>query len=135
MRLARVGYEHVAGVLESDMARWRAEGLPVAAMERLPLQSWTDGGRKVLDVRRSREWNDFHLKGATHIPLAQLPERLDELDRGAAWVVVCGSGYRSSIAGSVLQRAGFTRVANGVGGMDAWRAAGRLLEVGVPSEA
>ena len=81
------------------------------------------------------EWNDFHLKGATHIPLAQLPERLDQLDRGAAWVVVCASGYRSSIAGSVLQRAGFTRVADGFGGMDAWRAAGLPLESGTPSGA
>jgi rhodanese-related sulfurtransferase len=46
-------------------------------------------------------------------------------------VVVCGSGYRSSIGGSLLQRAGFARVANGVGGVDAWRAAGRPLEAGV----
>jgi hydroxyacylglutathione hydrolase len=131
MRLARVGYDNVTGLLEPDIPRWHAEGLPVAAMERLPLQSWTEGGRRVLDVRRGPEWHAFHLNGATHIPLAQLPERLDELDRGAAWVVVCGSGYRSSIGGSLLQRAGFARVANGVGGVDAWRAAGRPLEAGV----
>jgi glyoxylase-like metal-dependent hydrolase (beta-lactamase superfamily II)/rhodanese-related sulfurtransferase len=130
-RLARVGYENIAGVFEGNMARWCAEGLPVAATEWLPLQSWTDGERSVLDVRRSREWEDFHLGGATHIPLAQLPDRLDELDRGAAWVVVCASGYRSSIAGSMLKRAGFARVANGVGGMDAWRAAGLPLEIGL----
>ena len=132
MRLARVGYENVAGVLEDDMTRWRAEGLPVATMERLPIQSWSDGGRNLLDVRRSREWNDFHIKGSTHIPLAELPERLNQLDRGAEWVVVCASGYRSSIAGSVLQRAGFERVANGVGGIDAWRAVGLPVEIGVP---
>jgi hydroxyacylglutathione hydrolase len=135
MRLARVGYENVAGVLEGDMERWRAEGLPVSAMERLPVESWTVGERTVLDVRRSREWNDFHLKGATHIALAQLPERLDELDRGAEWVVVCASGYRSSIAGSILKRAGFARVVNGTGGMDAWRAAGLPLEIGDSPEA
>jgi glyoxylase-like metal-dependent hydrolase (beta-lactamase superfamily II)/rhodanese-related sulfurtransferase len=128
MRLARVGYENVAGVLEGDMAGWRAEGLPVATMERLPPQSWMDGERRVLDVRRSREWNDFRLKGATPVPLAELPDRLDELERDAPWVVVCASGYRSSIAGSVLQRAGFTRVADGFGGMDAWRAAGLPVE-------
>ncbi len=132
MRLARVGYENVAGVLEGNMERWRAEGLPVASLARLPVQSWLDGGRSVLDVRRSREWNDFHLKDATLIPLAQLPDRLQELDRGAAWVVVCASGYRSSIAVSILARAGFLQVANGIGGTDAWRTAGLPLEIGVP---
>jgi glyoxylase-like metal-dependent hydrolase (beta-lactamase superfamily II)/rhodanese-related sulfurtransferase len=124
MRLGRVGYENVAGVLGADMAGWRAEGLPVAAMERLPVESWMHEGWNVLDVRRTPEWNDFHFKGATHIPLAQLPERLDRLDRDAAWLVVCASGYRSSIAGSLLLRAGFPKVAGGAGGLDAWRAAG-----------
>jgi hydroxyacylglutathione hydrolase len=131
-RLARVGYENVVGVTEGDMARWCGEELPAAAVELLPVESWLEGGRQVLDVRRSREWTDFHLPGATHIPLAQLPERLDELERGAAWVVVCAGGYRSSIAVSLLKRAGFAGVARGTGGMDAWRAAGRPLQVGVP---
>lgn len=135
MRLSRVGYENVVGVLEGDMQRWRADGLPVATLERLPAQSWGGGGRKVLDVRRAREWNDSHIAGAIHVPLAQLPERLDELDRDAAWVVVCASGYRSGIAASLLQRAGFTRVANGIGGMEAARAAGMPLEVEVPQSA
>ncbi len=130
VRLARVGYENVVGVLEGDMAGWRAAGLPVTTMERLPLQSWTHCGRRILDVRRTREWDDFHLHGAVHVPLAELPERLNELDREAEWVVVCASGYRSSIAGSLLQRAGFTSVGNGVGGTDAWRAAGLPLEIG-----
>ena len=134
MRLARVGYENVVGVVEGDMARWRAEGLPVTAMGWLPIQSWTDGGQKVLDVRRSREWNDFHLQGAVHIPLAQLPERLDELDHGTAWVVVCATGYRSGIAASTLKRAGFSRVANGAGGLAAWCAAGLPVERGIPQE-
>jgi hydroxyacylglutathione hydrolase len=49
--------------------------------------------------------------------------------------VVCASGYRSSIASSVLQRAGFTRVANGVGGMDAYRKAGLPVESGAPAGA
>jgi glyoxylase-like metal-dependent hydrolase (beta-lactamase superfamily II)/rhodanese-related sulfurtransferase len=132
MRLARVGYENVAGVLEGGMERWRAEGLPFASLARLPVESWLDGGRRVLDVRRSREWNDFHLRDATLIPLAQLPDGLQELDRGAAWVAVCASGYRSSIAVSLLARAGFLQVANGIGGMDAWRTAGLPLEIGVP---
>jgi glyoxylase-like metal-dependent hydrolase (beta-lactamase superfamily II)/rhodanese-related sulfurtransferase len=124
VRLARVGYENVVGVLDSDLSSWPADVLPVAALERLPVEAWTEAGRSVLDVRRDREWDGFHLKGAVHIPLAELPDRLGELDRTAEWVVVCASGYRSSIGASLLTRAGFPRVANGVGGMDAWRKAG-----------
>ncbi|MEO8636728.1 MAG: MBL fold metallo-hydrolase [Gemmatimonadales bacterium] len=131
LRLARVGYESVVGVIDGDLSGWDPEGLPLVTLDRLPAQSWLDSGRNVLDVRRSREWNDFHLSGARHIPLAQLPERLGELDRTADWVVVCAGGYRSSIAASLLQRAGFRRVINGEGGMDAWRKAGFPVEAGV----
>ena len=130
MRLSRVGYERVAGVLEGGVERWRAEGLPVGATAQVPVESLAGGSRRVLDVRRAREWESFHLAGATHVPLAQLPERLDELDRDAEWVVVCASGYRSGIASSVLQRAGFARVMGGVGGMDAYRKAGLPVESG-----
>ncbi len=133
MRLARVGYEQVVGVLEGGIERWRAEGLPVGATARVPVESLATEGRNVLDVRRAGEWQNFHLAGATHIPLAQLQERVGELDRDTGWVVVCASGYRSSIASSVLQRSGFARVANGVGGMDAYRGAGLPVESGAAS--
>ena len=130
MRLARVGYENVVGVLEGGIERWRADGLPMGSIAQVPVESLTGGDHHVLDVRRTREWDDFHLPGAKHIPLAQLPERLGDLDRAAEWVVVCASGYRSSIGASVLERAGFPRVASGVGGMDAYRKAGLPVESG-----
>jgi rhodanese-related sulfurtransferase len=50
-----------------------------------------------------------------------------ELDPKREWVVVCASGYRSAIGASVLERAGFTRVLNAAGGMDALRRAGRKV--------
>jgi len=59
-----------------------------------------------------------------NIPLSQLTDRAGELDPSADWAVVCASGYRSSIAASVLERAGFGHVTNAVGGMDAYRQAG-----------
>jgi rhodanese-related sulfurtransferase/glyoxylase-like metal-dependent hydrolase (beta-lactamase superfamily II) len=122
-RLARVGYENVSGFLDGGIDAWRAAGLPVAAVTQEPAGYATRGARRVLDVRRSAEWSAFHLEEATHVPLSQLPQRLSELDRGEEWVVLCASGFRSSIATSVLERAGFNRIVNGVGGMDAYRAA------------
>jgi rhodanese-related sulfurtransferase len=74
-------------------------------------------------VRRPQEWEVLHLDGATLVPLAQLPGRVGELDRDREWLVVCASGYRSTIAVSVLERAGFRNIVNGAGGMDAYRRA------------
>jgi glyoxylase-like metal-dependent hydrolase (beta-lactamase superfamily II)/rhodanese-related sulfurtransferase len=130
MRLARVGYENVIGILDGGMARWMAEGRPISAVAQEPVESAVRPGRRVLDVRRPREWEAFHLEFAKHIPLAQLPGRTRELDPSADWAVVCASGYRSSIAASVLERAGFKRVTNCVGGMDAYRKAGLPLTSG-----
>jgi hydroxyacylglutathione hydrolase len=134
MRLARVGYENVVGVVDGGVDAWRAAGLPVASTLQVAAEA-LEAGRRVLDVRRRREWEDGHLAGATHIPLAELPQRAGELDRAAEWGVICASGYRSSIATSVLEGAGFTRVANAAGGMSAWRAAGLPIQSGAPAGA
>jgi len=127
MRLARVGYERVEGLLRGGCDAWQRAGLPTAAVPQLPAESLASGARAVLDVRRQREWDAGHLAGATHVPLAQLRERLGELERDADWAVICASGYRSGIAASIMLAAGFPRVANAVGGMDACRRAGLPL--------
>ena len=128
-RLARVGYERIAGIMDGGCERWQAEGLPTAATAQRSAEDLRPGEAHVLDVRRGVEWERFHLAGATSIPLAQLAARARELDRDAEWTVVCASGYRSSIAASVLERAGFTRVRSATGGMDAYALAGLPLEV------
>ena len=135
MRLARVGYENVVGVLGRGIEGWKAAGLPIETTAQVPVTALAGSGRKVLDVRRVTEWEAGHLAGAINIPLAQLPARLGELDRNAEWTAFCASGYRSSIATSVLQRAGFTRVSNAVGGLDAYRKSGLPVESGTPAGA
>jgi glyoxylase-like metal-dependent hydrolase (beta-lactamase superfamily II)/rhodanese-related sulfurtransferase len=62
-------------------------------------------GTVVLDVRRSDEWDAWHLDGAIHIPLPELVERIPELPAGTVWVH-CAAGYRAAIASSLLERAG-----------------------------
>ena len=133
MRLARVGYEEVVGILEGGCDAWRAAGLPVDSVPQVKASTLRPGDRAVLDVRRGAEWERFHLPGATHVPLAQLPERLRSLDRGVDWTVVCATGYRSSIAASLLKREGFSGVRNVVDGMDAYYSAGLPVEAGAAS--
>jgi hydroxyacylglutathione hydrolase len=63
--------------------------------------------------------------GSLNIPLPQLLRRLGGLSRNAALTVLCGSGYRSSIAASLLESEGFERLSNVMGGMHAVRHAKR----------
>lgn len=130
-RLARVGYERIEGALDPEA--WRREGRTLVRTPQLGPAEVRDGTRRILDVRRPREFDGGHLPGAALLPLSQLADRAGELDARAKWVTVCASGYRSSIAASVLERAGFTDVANAVGGMDAMRRAGADVVEGAPA--
>ncbi len=78
----------------------------------------------VLDVREDDEWACGHIDGAQHIPLGQLPGRLDEVPDGKKVVCVCAVGGRSGRAAHFLNAAGKDAV-NLDGGMYQWAAAGR----------
>ena len=78
----------------------------------------------VLDVRTEKEWNAGHIDGAIHIHGGLLQDRFADIPRDEPVAVVCGSGYRASIAASFLKREGYQDVSNVVGGMSAWKAAG-----------
>jgi rhodanese-related sulfurtransferase len=74
----------------------------------------------LVDVREPKEWQFCHIAGAVHLPMNQLAQRLDELDREREVVVYCHHGIRSQLAAEFLSRQGFKRVYNLVGGIDAW---------------
>jgi rhodanese-related sulfurtransferase len=80
----------------------------------------------LLDVREDDEWQRGHAVGAQHIPMGQVPARLDEIDLGARLFVVCHAGGRSLRVAQYLQRNGFEPV-NINGGMLAWAGAGRTV--------
>jgi hydroxyacylglutathione hydrolase len=106
--LVRIGVDQLAGVATRDIATLAAGqplrsypvsdfvGLAKARAQR-PLQ--------VLDTRRRHEYARGHVAGCRHIPLHDLADRIDEISDGEVWVY-CGSGYRASIAASILDRAG-----------------------------
>jgi len=86
-----------------------------------------DGGAVLLDVREDSEWEAGHAPMARHVPLGQLPERLDDLPVGNHLVVICRSGGRSGRATAFLLQAGH-EATNVEGGMAAWAAAGLPVE-------
>ena len=91
-------------------------------------------GISVLDVREQVEWAHGHIEGATHIPLMEIPTRLDEIPDGQV-LVVCKVGGRSAQAVGYLAAQGYD-VVNLDGGMLDWEAAGRPMvsETGAPPQ-
>ncbi len=118
--LALIGIDRVSGYFDATAARGHAAVQQITPNELAPRLSTVT----VLDVRSANEWAHGHLPGAMHIPLGYLPERLGEIASAKAVVVQCQSGGRSSIAASILERAGFRDVMNLTGGLQAWAASG-----------
>jgi rhodanese-related sulfurtransferase len=83
-----------------------------------------DQGAFILDVREQDEWNDYHIPGATLIPLGELSSRLSEVPQDQTVVVVCRSGNRSASGRDILLNAGFTQVTSMAGGVSSWRSQG-----------
>jgi glyoxylase-like metal-dependent hydrolase (beta-lactamase superfamily II)/rhodanese-related sulfurtransferase len=121
-RLARVGIEHTVGYLRDGMTAWQRAGEQVQSIPQIAAKDLR--GRlaefKVLDVRRESEWQGGHIEGATWHALDNFPRELPSVDKDAPLAVHCKGGYRSMIAASLLQRAGFTKVTDVTGGYDAW---------------
>jgi rhodanese-related sulfurtransferase len=125
MRLGRIGYDHVAGYLNGGMQALVTRPDLVRRLERVTAATLAEQLASpvppcVLDVRTVKEWQDKHIAGSLNIPLNHLGARLHEVPHDRALVVHCASGYRSSIAASLLEQHGFTRVADLVGGFAAW---------------
>jgi hydroxyacylglutathione hydrolase len=137
MRLARVGIEHIAGYLEGGVSAWQRSGRAVTQFAQISAGELSqvlesDSGMQLIDVRRATEWDAGHIAQARLVPLNKLAALIGS-DSGAAKklfpnfdtdrpvVVHCQGGYRSAIAASLLERAGFSMVVNVIGGFDAWK--------------
>ena len=78
---------------------------------------------RILDVREPFEWDAGHIAGAVHIPLGEIPDRVEELSRSDRLLVTCAAGARSAAASAFLKEKGF-EVDNLDGGLVAWEQAG-----------
>ncbi|MGI8662664.1 MAG: rhodanese-like domain-containing protein [Acidimicrobiales bacterium] len=89
-----------------------------------------ESGAALIDVREPDEYEEFHVTGATLIPLGQVAERIDEVPTAATVYVICKSGGRSAKAVEHLIANGIDAV-NVAGGSAAWRAAGHPVSSGL----
>jgi len=119
LELARIGFDNVLGYIKAD-ALTQTEELPQLSVEKLKT-SLKNNGPLVLDVRTPNEWRSEHIEGARHVPLAAFAKQLPDLPNDRRIAIICGSGYRSSIATSLLQARGYKDVENVAGGMTAFQ--------------
>jgi glyoxylase-like metal-dependent hydrolase (beta-lactamase superfamily II)/rhodanese-related sulfurtransferase len=121
LRLARVGFENVLGYLEGGINSWVKSGKAVQKIESIAPDKTVDymtAGYEILDVRRSSETEAEHVEGALNIPLVELKENLEKLDKNGKYLVHCAGGYRSMVAASILKSAGINDILNVYHGFD-----------------
>lgn len=129
VRLARVGFTSVIGSLAGGIDAWKAAKLRTACVAQITPQQFAaraqdPQGAQLVDVRRPAEYETGAAPHTITLPLAELDARLDVLDPAKPTYLVCGSGYRSSIAASVLEGHGFGPLFSVDGGMNAYNEAG-----------
>jgi len=133
----RIGHESMLGHLAGGFHTWVGAGLPVETTGAMTVDQLAgalggDPGEApfVLDVRQASEFAAGHVLGARHLTAGSLPEELASLPRDKPIAVMCASGYRSSVAASLLDGAGFDNVSWVAEGVPAWQAAGYDVETG-----
>ncbi|GAC1413571.1 MAG: MBL fold metallo-hydrolase [Candidatus Velthaea sp.] len=122
-RLARIGLATVDGYLRGGVEAWHAAGLPTASIPQISVERLNElvGAGKVaqlIDVRRPAEIETGVVPGAISIPLPTLEASIEHIDPNRPITLICGSGYRSSAAGSILESSGLTDITNVDGGMN-----------------
>jgi len=129
VRLARIGFDKVIGYLADPHGLFMDRPDLVEASSRVTIEQLAElvglvPDIQLVDVRNPGETAAGTVPAARLIPLAQLVDSLDQLDRQAPVVVNCAGGYRSLVAASVLRHVGFSDVSDLVGGYGAWSSAG-----------
>lgn len=128
MRLARVGIETASGyILMADYSEETKTVDQISAGEMGELTQ-TEKGLQFVDVRQPGEYGGGHAYRTRNIPLNSLSRDIDQLDPEVPTFVICQTGYRSSLAASILENAGFRKLYNVAGGTTAWIEAGLETE-------
>lgn len=122
-RLARVGYDNAIGYLAGGFNAWQSEGKEIDAVKTINVAAFEKAftnkeTKNILDVRKPGEWSGEHIDGAQHFALDFINDKMSEVDREKEYYMHCRSGYRSTVAASILKSRGFENVINVQGAFD-----------------
>ena len=123
LRLARIGYDRVLGYLpdpEAYLVRHADDVTQASRLTATQVDEVDATDVQVVDIRNVGELAGGGLPGARHLPLAELPGRLTELDPARPVLLYCAGGWRSSVGASLLRAKGFADVSDVLGGYAAW---------------
>jgi len=124
-RLARIGYDYAIGHLKGGFATWKDAGKQVDSIESISAdelnERLNDSPLKIIDVRKEAEFVRGHLHGATNLPLDDVNEKLNLLNKTEQYYVHCAAGYRSMIFASILKARGYRNLVDIDGGFNAMK--------------
>lgn len=122
-RLARVGYDHALGYLKGGFENWKASGKPIHTIESIDVPTFNqrlkeDSSINILDVRKPDEYDKTHVTTAHSFPLDFINQHMAELHPSHTYYIQCRSGYRSTIASSILKARGYHKLVDVIGMFD-----------------
>ena len=134
-RLARVGYDNALGYLKGGIEAWKNSGRSTEHILSIPANELAEkiasglATSSILDVRKSSEYLSERIEGVINMPLDQINEHMNSLDKNATYHIHCAGGYRSMIFSSILKSRGFSNVIDIAGGFKA------IAETAIPKTA
>ena len=121
MRLARVGYDNAIGYLEGGFEAWKESGKEIDSIESIDLETFSkqfNEEMNVLDVRKPGEFSGEHVENAQSFPLDYINKHMSEISADKKYHLHCRSGYRSTVASSILKSRGYHNVVNVLANFD-----------------
>lgn len=118
-RLSRVGYDNTIGYLEGGFEAWRKAGKDIETVNRISADTLAQQYKNkplIFDVRKKSEFDSEHVVDAQNVPLNRINEHLAEFPKDRPFIVLCGGGYRSMIAASILKQRGWDNFVDVRGG-------------------
>ncbi|PJJ07279.1 glyoxylase-like metal-dependent hydrolase (beta-lactamase superfamily II) [Flavobacterium sp. 1] len=122
-RLSRVGFDNLVGHLEGGFEAWKKSGKDIDSINRITAAEFQKqvkiGESKIIDIRKETEYSAEHVAEAYCKPLANINDWIKDINPNEPFFMHCAGGYRSMIAGSILQARGFRNFSEIEGGFNA----------------
>ena len=116
-RLARVGYDNAIGYLKGGFETWKNDSGEIDSIHTISVTEFEKAYQDnsditILDVRKPGEWSSEHIQTAQHFALDFINKNMAEVNKVNEYYMHCRSGYRSTVASSILKARGFENLIN-----------------------